>query len=80
MNIFRMITTPVYLESSLKFLDTGIMEQQSTEHYPILESPESFDSSPPSGIGRILPDAYLVSVCSKYILKQSFVTLELPIT
>jgi hypothetical protein len=51
MNIIRMITTPVYLESSLEFLDTGIMEQQSKKYYQILESPESFDSSPPSGIG-----------------------------
>ena len=51
MNIIRMTTTPVYLESSLEFLDTGIMEQQSKKYYQILESPESFDSSPPSGIG-----------------------------
>jgi len=51
MDIFRIITTPVYLESSLEFLDTVIMEQQSTKYYQILESPESFDSSPPSGIG-----------------------------
>jgi hypothetical protein len=51
MNIFRMITIPVYLESSLVFLDTGIMEKQSIKYYQILESPESFDSSPPSGIG-----------------------------
>jgi hypothetical protein len=55
MNVFRMITTPVYLESSMEFLDTEIMEQQSTKYYQILESPESFDSSPPSGIGTQLP-------------------------
>jgi hypothetical protein len=54
MNIFRMITTPAYLESSLEFKDTGIMAQQSTKYYQILESPESFDSSPPSGIGTQL--------------------------
>ena len=51
MSIFRIITTPVYLESSLEFLNTGIMEQQSIKYYQILESPESFDSPPPSGIG-----------------------------
>jgi len=51
MNIFRMMTTPVYLESSLEYLDTGIMEQQQLKYYQILESPESFDSSPPSGFG-----------------------------
>jgi hypothetical protein len=43
MNIFGMITTPVYLESSLEFLGTGIMEQQSIKYYQIFENPESFD-------------------------------------
>ena len=50
MNVFRMTAIPVYLESSLEFLDTVIMEQQSAKYYQILESHESFDSSPPSGI------------------------------